>query len=58
MNGDFDITLITLSLDDASMGDGVVSVGSDLDWDDDGDQLTIATTSSRPIPLANVRPVE
>jgi len=55
---EYDITLIVLTLDDSSTGDGVVSVGTEVEWNEAKGQLEITNTSSQPVRLGNVRPVE
>lgn len=55
---DFDITLINLDLDAASVGEGVVTVGTEVIWDDDGGRLEITNHSPQPVRLGDVRSVE
>lgn len=56
---DFDITLIVLKFDSGSTsGEGIVSVGTEIKWNDAKDQLEITNFSSQPIKLGDVRSVE
>ena len=56
---DFDITLIVLKFDSGSTtGEGVLSVGTEIKWNDAKDQLEITNFSSQPVKLGDVRPVE
>lgn len=55
---DFDITLIHLDLDASSTGEGVVTVGTEVNWDEDEDRLEITNYSPQPVRLGDVRPVE
>lgn len=56
---DFDITLIVLTFEgDATTGEGVVSVGTEIVWNDSRDQLEITRFSSQPVELGDVRPIE
>lgn len=55
---DYDITLINLDLDASSIGDGVVTVGTDVAWDEDAAQLTITNYSPQPVRLGDVHPID
>jgi len=56
---DFDITLIVLEFEgSSSTGEGIVSVGTEITWNDAEDQLEITNFSSQPVRLGDVRPVE
>jgi hypothetical protein len=56
---DFDITLIVLKFEaGASKGEGIASVGTEILWNEDKDQLEIKNFSSQPVKLGDVRPVE
>jgi len=54
----FDITLIVLDFEDSAMGEGVVSVGSNVKWNEVENQFEITSYSSQPVRLGDVRPVE
>ena len=56
---DFDITVIVLKFEGGSeTGEGIVSVGTEILWDDAKDQLKVTNVSSQPVRLGDVRPVE
>jgi hypothetical protein len=55
---DFDITLINLDFDDSSTGEGIVSVGTEVIWDETENRLKITNYSPQPVHLGDVRPVE
>jgi hypothetical protein len=56
---DFDITLIVLKFDkDASTGEGIASVGTEIKWNEAKGQLEITSFSSQPVRLGDVRAVE
>jgi hypothetical protein len=56
---DFDITLMVLKFEGgSSTGEGIVSVGTEIKWNESKDQLEITNFSSQPVRLGNVRPVE
>ena len=54
--GDFDVTMIELTLDAEGSGEGVLSVGTEVRWNDQTGKLEVTNFSSQPIKLGNVRP--
>jgi len=55
---DFDVTLINLDLDESSTGEGMVSVGTEVVWDETENRFEITNYSPQPVRLGDVRPVE
>lgn len=55
MAGDFDVTMIELTLDAEGNGDGVLSVGTEVRWSDEAGELEVTNISSQPVRLGNVR---
>lgn len=56
MAGDFDVSVVILTLDANGKGDGILSYGTELKWDDKTDMISPTNVSSQPIKLTNVRP--
>lgn len=56
--GDFDTTIIILNVDDEGRGDGIVSVGTEVLWNDKTGKLEVTNTTSQPVKLGNVRPAK
>ena len=56
--GDFDVTLIVLKLDENNKGEGILSLGTELKWNDKEDKIEITNVSSQPIKLGDVRPAK
>ncbi len=56
MAGDFDVTVIILNLDESGKGDGILSVGTELKWDEKTEKIEPTNMSSQPVKLTNVRP--
>ena len=54
--GDFDTTIIILNVDDEGRGDGIVSVGTEVLWNDKTGKLEVTNTTSQPVKLGDVRP--
>lgn len=54
--GDFDVSLIILNLDENNKGDGVLSLGTELKWNDKEGKIEMTNVSSQPIKLGDVRP--
>ena len=54
--GDFDTTIIVLKLDDKGHGEGIVSVGTEVLWNDKTGKLEVTNATSQPVKLGNVRP--
>ncbi len=55
---DFDITTIVLSFADSTTGEGVVSVGTEVRWNEAEGRIEITNSSSQPVELQDVRAVE
>lgn len=55
--GDFDITVIELIVDDSGNGEGVLSVGTEVKWNEAAGKLEVTNVSSQPIKLTGVRKV-
>lgn len=53
--GDFDVTLVELTLDAEGNGDGVLSLGTEVRWNDEDNKIEVTNFSSQPIKLGNVR---
>ena len=56
MAGDFDVSVVILTLDANGKGDGILSYGTELKWDDKTGMISPTNVSSQPIKLTNVRP--
>lgn len=54
--GDFDVTLVVLSVDKDGKGTGILSLGTELKWNDKEGKIELTNTSSQPIKLGDVRP--
>ena len=55
---DFDVTLVVLKLDSSGKGEGVVSVGTELLWNEAEDHVEITNFSAQPVTLTSVRPTK
>ena len=53
--GDFDVTIVELTLDAEGNGEGVLSLGTEVRWNDKEEKLEVTNFSSQPIKLGNVR---
>lgn len=56
MAGDFDVSIIILNVDENGKGDGILSVGTEVKWDEKTNKLEPTNMSSQPVKLTNVRP--
>lgn len=56
--GDFDVTMILLNLDADGKGDGLLSVGTEVTWNESTGKLEVTNASSQPIRLGDVRPAD
>jgi len=56
--GDFDVTLVVLNVDENGKGSGVLSLGTELKWNDKEGKIELTNTSSQPIKLGDVRPAK
>lgn len=55
--GDFDVTVIQLSLDAEGNGEGTLSFGTEVRWNEETESLDVTNFTSQPIALGNVRRV-
>ncbi len=53
--GDFDVTVIQMTLDAEGNGEGTLSFGTEVVWNTDTESLEVRNFSSAPISLGNVR---
>lgn len=53
--GDFDVTVIQMTLDDEGNGEGTLSFGTEVLWNSDTESLEVTNITSAPIALGNVR---
>jgi len=56
--GDFDVTLVVLNVDEDGKGTGVLSLGTEVKWNDKEGKIELTNTSSQPIKLGDVRPAK
>ncbi len=54
--GDFDVSLVVLSVDENGKGEGILSLGTEVKWNDKEGKIELTNTSSQPIKLGDVRP--
>ena len=53
--GDFDVTVIQLTLDAEGNGEGTLSFGTEVIWNTETESLEVTNITSQPIALGNVR---
>lgn len=53
--GDFDVTILELSFDKDGKGEGILSLGTEVRWNEQTEKLEITNFSSQPIRLGNIR---
>lgn len=53
--GDFDVSIIVLKVDTEGSGEGLLSMGTEVKWNDSTNQLDVTNVSSQPIKLGDVR---
>lgn len=56
--GDFDVTVVLLDVDESGNGQGVLSVGTEVKWDDSKDSIVITNVSSQPVKLTGVKQLD
>lgn len=56
--GDFDVSIILLKVDAEGNGEGLLSMGTEVKWNEATNQLEVTNVSSQPIKLGNVRRVD
>lgn len=53
--GDFDVTVIQMTLDAQGNGEGTLSFGTEVRWNSETESLEVTNITSQPIALGNVR---
>jgi hypothetical protein len=53
--GDFDVTVVELTLDAEGNGEGTISVGTEVRWNDQTGKLEVTNFSTQPVRLTNLR---
>lgn len=53
--GDFDVTVIQMTLDAEGNGEGTLSFGTEVRWNADTESLEVTNLTSQPIALGNIR---
>jgi hypothetical protein len=56
--GDFDVTMVELTVDASGNGSGVLSLGTEVVWNKETEKLEVTNVSSQPVGLGNVRRVD
>ena len=56
--GDYDVTLVVLDVDENGDGEGILSVGTEVKWDDSTDAIKVTNVTSQPVKLTDVRKVK
>lgn len=56
--GDFDVSLVILNVDEDGKGDGILSMGTELTWNDAEGKIEMTNVTSQPIKLGDVRPAK
>jgi hypothetical protein len=56
--GDFDVTMVLLNVDENGNGEGLLSVGTEVKWNESTGKLEVTNVTSQPIKLTNVRRVD
>jgi len=56
--GDYDVTLVVLDVDENGNGEGILSIGTEVTWDDSTDAIKVTNVSSQPVKLTDVRKVK
>ena len=56
--GDFDVTMMVLNLEKDGKGSGLLSLGTEVKWNDKEGKIELTNTSSQPIKLGDVRPAK
>ena len=54
--GDWDATVMLLNLDKDGKGDGMLSMGTELTWNESAGKIEVSNMSSQPTKLTDVRP--
>jgi hypothetical protein len=53
--GDFDVTVVVLTVDAEGNGEGVLSIGTEVKWNESSGKLEVTNVTSQPTKLTNVR---
>jgi len=56
--GDFDCAVIVLKVDKDGNGEGLLSIGTEITWNEESSQPEVTNVTSQPIMLSNVRRVD
>ena len=56
--GDYDVTLVELTVDASGNGTGVLSLGTEVVWNKETEKLEVTNVTSQPVRLENVRRAE
>jgi hypothetical protein len=56
--GDFDTTIIILNVDEKGNGEGIVSLGTEVIWNDETGKIEVTNVTSQPVKLGSVRRVD
>jgi len=56
--GDWDVSLMLLNLDKDGKGDGLLSMGTEVTWNESAGKIEVSNMSSQPTKLGNVRPAD
>lgn len=56
--GDFDTSVMILNVDEEGNGDGIISVGTEVLWNEKTGKLEVTNVTSQPVKLGNVRKVK
>ena len=56
--GDWDVSLMLLNLGKDGKGDGLLSMGTEVTWNESAGKIEVSNVSSQPTKLGDVRPVD
>lgn len=56
--GDFDVTMVELTVDAEGKGSGILSLGTEVVWNKEAAKLEVTNVTSQPVQLGNVRRVD
>ena len=56
--GDYDVTMVVLDVDENGNGEGILSVGTEVKWDDSTNAIKVTNVTSQPVKLTDVRKVK
>lgn len=52
--GDYDVTILLLKVDESGKGEGILSVGTEVRWNNETNKLDVTNMSSQPIKIEGV----